>query len=237
MGKRFIGIDFDDRCVRVAILSEEKGQITPISVDKRTFADTEELLQSLLELIGGERRLGDRVVAALPAREGFVRQLKFPFADPRKIAAALELELGAQLPVAIETCTSDFQQPLADSDGSWSVTAAAVRTDVVRDFLLPYDTAGFVFSILDLAPFAYAAGLAGLFPDGLLVIVAGLFVGGVASTWLSQLLTGVVPEAPPVSAPGLALVALVLAGAALVAAYVPTRRATAIAALDALRHE
>jgi general secretion pathway protein L len=170
MGKRFIGIDFDDRCVRVAILSEEKGQITPISVDKRAFADTEELLQCLPELIG-ERRLGDRVATALPAREGFVRELKFPFAEPRKIAAALDLELGAQLPVAIETCTSDFQQPLADSDGSWNVTAAAVRTEVVRDFLLPYDTAGFVLSILDLVPFAYAAGLADLFPNGLLVSV------------------------------------------------------------------
>jgi general secretion pathway protein L len=202
MGKRFIGIDFDDRCVRVAILSEEKGQITPISVDKRTFADTEELLQSLPELIGGERRLGDRVAAALPAREGFVRQLKFPFADPRKIAAALELELGAQLPVAIETCTSDFQQPLADSDGSWSVTAAAVRTDVVRDFLLPYDTAGFVFSILDLAPFAYAAGLADLFPDGLLVIVAEQAItmalqqhGGVVSYRLLPVAAGLAEEA------------------------------------------
>ena len=76
-----------------------------------------------------------------------------------------------------------------------------------------------------------------MFREGLLVIAAGLFAGGVASTWLSQLLTGVVPEAPPVSASVMALVALVLAGAALVAAYVPTRRATAIAAVDALRHE
>lgn len=171
MGKRFIGIDFDDRCVRIAILTEEKGRIIPVSVDKRSFAGEEELLQSLPELIGGEKRLGDRLAAALPAREGFIRQLKFPFADPRKIAAALELELGAQLPVAVETCTSDFQQPLADDAGSWNVTAAAVRTDVVRDFLAPLDAAGFVLSILDLAPFAYAAGLAELFPDGLLVTV------------------------------------------------------------------
>ena len=171
MGKRFIGIDFDDHCVRVAIFSEEKGGIIPISVGKRSFAGTEELLQCLPELLGGVKRLGDRVAAALPARDGFVRQLKFPFADARKIAAALELELGAQLPVAIESCTSDFQQPLADGDNSWNVTAAAVRTDIVRDFLTPYDTAGFVISILDLAPFAYAAGLAELFPDGLLVIV------------------------------------------------------------------
>lgn len=171
MGKRFIGIEFDDRCVRVAILSEEKGRISLVSADKRSVADTEELLQCLPELLGGERRLGDRLAAALPAREGFIRQLKFPFAEPRKIAAALELELGAQLPVAIESCTSDFQQPFAVSDGSWDVMAAAVRTDVIQDFLAPLDSAGFVLSILDLEPFAYAAGLAELFPGGLLVSV------------------------------------------------------------------
>lgn len=202
MGKRFIGIDFDDRCVRVAILTEEKGRIIPVSVDKRSFAGDEELLQSLPGLIGGEKRLGDRLAAALPAREGFVRQLKFPFADPRKIAAALELELGAQLPVAIETCTSDFQQPLADGDGSWSVTAAAVRTDAVRDFLAPLDSAGFVLSILDLAPFASAAGLAELFPDGLLVTVreesitiALLQDGRVASYRLLLVAAGLAEEA------------------------------------------
>lgn len=171
MGKRLIGIDIDKLCVRVAILDEDKGRITPVSVDKRTFADEEELLRFLPELIGGERRLGDRLAAALPARDGFVRQLVFPFADPRKIAAALELELGAQLPVAVESCTSDFQQPVAEGEGSWRVTAAAVRTDVVRDFLAPLDAAGLILSILDMAPFAYAAGLADQFADGLLLTV------------------------------------------------------------------
>lgn len=169
MGKRFIGIDFDDHSVRVAILTEEKGRIIPVSVDKRSFSSEEELLQSLPELIGGEKRLGDRLAAALPAREGFVRQLTFPFADSRKIAAALDLELGAQLPVAIENCTSDFQQPLPEGENSWKVTAAAVRTDVIRNYLAPLDSAGFVLSILDLAPFGQAAGLAELFPDGLLI--------------------------------------------------------------------
>jgi general secretion pathway protein L len=202
MGKRFIGIDFDDRCVRVAILTEEKGRVSAVSVDQRSFAGEEELLQCLPELLGGERRLGDRLAAALPARDGFVRQLKFPFAEPRKIAATLDLELGAQLPVAIESCTSDFQQPLADGEGSWNVTAAAVRTDVVRDFLAPLDSAGFVISILDLDPFAYAAGLAEMFPAGLLVTVkeqsitvALLQNGRVASYRLLPVAAGLAEEA------------------------------------------
>src|SRR5690606_10555789 len=61
--------------------------------------------------------------------------------------------------------------PLLEGDNSWMVTAAAVRTDVIRNFLAPLDSAGFVLSILDLAPFGQAAGLAELFPDGLLINV------------------------------------------------------------------
>jgi general secretion pathway protein L len=171
MAKRLFGIDIDSRFLRAVVAHEDKGKTTLVAATRIPYAGQEELLAALGGLMGGERRLGDRVAAALPARDGFVRQLTFPFADPRKIAAALELELGAQLPVAIETCTSDFQQPVADGAGGWNVTAAAVRTEVVREFLESFDTAGFVISILDLTPFAYAAGLAELFSDGLLVTV------------------------------------------------------------------
>ena len=76
MGKRYIGIDLDDRNVRVAVLAEEKGGILPVSIGSHTFAGAEELPQSLQELLGGERRLGDRSAAALPARDGFVRHIK-----------------------------------------------------------------------------------------------------------------------------------------------------------------
>lgn len=167
MGKRFIGIDLDDRAVRVAILTEEKGGIVPVSVETRSYAGPEELLQLLPELTG-EKHLGDRAAAALPPRQGFVRQLTFPFADPSKIAAALELELGAQLPVAIETCTCDFLQPVATGAGGWQVTAAAARTEAVGEFLAPFDAAGVALSVLDLAPYGWAAGLGELFADGLL---------------------------------------------------------------------
>jgi general secretion pathway protein L len=171
MAKRLFGIDIDSRFLRAVVALEDKGKTTLVAATKVPYAGQDELLAAIGELMGGERRLGDRVAAALPARDGFVRQLKFPFADERKIAAALELELGAQLPVAIESCTSDFQQPVTDGEGGWNVTAAAVRTEVVRDFLEPLDTAGFVISILDLAPFAFAAGLAEQFSEGLLVSV------------------------------------------------------------------
>jgi len=171
MARRLFGIDIDSHFLRAVVAHEDKGKTTLEAAKKISFADQEELLTALRDLFGGEKRLGDRVVAALPAREGFVRQLNFPFADSRKIAAALDLELGSQLPVAMEECTSDFQQPVDGGDGTWKVTAAAVRTNAVRDLLTPFDNAFLTISILDLAPFAHAAGLAEFFPEGLLATV------------------------------------------------------------------
>lgn len=73
--------------------------------------------------------------------------------------------------------------------------------------------------------------------DGALVIVAGLALGVLAATWLSQLITGMLHDAPPVTAGALAGVGALLAASALLAAYLPTRRATRIAAVEALRQQ
>ena len=73
--------------------------------------------------------------------------------------------------------------------------------------------------------------------DGAVVTVAGLGLGVLAATWLSQLITGVVHDAPPVTPGALAGVAALLAASALLAAYLPTRRATRITAVEALRRE
>jgi ABC-type antimicrobial peptide transport system permease subunit len=73
--------------------------------------------------------------------------------------------------------------------------------------------------------------------DGALVIVAGLALGVLAATWLSQLITGMLHDAPPVTAGALLGVGALLAASALLAAYLPTRRATRIAAVEALRQQ
>jgi hypothetical protein len=111
MAKRLFGIDIDSRFLRAVVAHEDKGKTTLVAATRISYASQEELLAALGELMGGERRLGDRVAAALPARDGFVRQLKFPFADPRKIAAAFELDWGRSCRSPSRP-TSDFQQPV-----------------------------------------------------------------------------------------------------------------------------
>jgi general secretion pathway protein L len=166
--KRLIGIDIDRSRVRVAIAHEEKGAAKLVSLAEKNFQGPEEFLPALEEALGGERHFGDRLAAALPAGDGFVRHLKCPFADPRKIEAALDFELSTQLPVAMEECLSAFRKPVPDGEEGFQVTAAAVRAERLQTYLEPFDRGAVPLQTLDLAPFAFAAGLKEQVSDGVL---------------------------------------------------------------------
>lgn len=71
--------------------------------------------------------------------------------------------------------------------------------------------------------------------DAVIVTGSGVALGLVASMWLAQTLTGMLHEVQPTNPAALAAVATLLASVALLAAYVPARRATLVNAVDALR--
>ncbi len=169
MEKRQIGIDIDRQHVRVAIISQDREAL--IATGKCAYDGPEQLGSALRELIGDTRIFGDRVAAAIPAIEGFVRRLIFPFADPRKIEPALRFELAGQLPVAIAEFTTDFQAPRATAEGQHRVTAAAVRTAYLEEYLQAFDASGINLHVLDLAPFAFVRGLREHCPECLLAHV------------------------------------------------------------------
>jgi ABC-type antimicrobial peptide transport system permease subunit len=64
-------------------------------------------------------------------------------------------------------------------------------------------------------------------------IALGLPVAWAASRWVKSMLFGLTPTDPAT----IVSAALVLAGAALVAAYLPARRASRVDPMTALRHE
>ena len=71
--------------------------------------------------------------------------------------------------------------------------------------------------------------------DGLIVTASGVMLGLIASVWLAQTLTGLLHEVQPTNPVALATVAAVLSSVALLAAYLPARRATRVNAVEALR--
>jgi putative ABC transport system permease protein len=73
--------------------------------------------------------------------------------------------------------------------------------------------------------------------DSVIVVAAGLTAGIGLAFALSRALAGAVHELRSVDLAALAPVAILLAASALVAAYLPARRATRVSALEALRHD
>ena len=73
--------------------------------------------------------------------------------------------------------------------------------------------------------------------DGVLVVLGGLGAGLIGAIWIAQSLSSLLFAVSPADPAALASVAAVLSVAGLIAAYVPTRRATRVNAIDALRVE
>lgn len=173
MAKRYIGVDIDANQLRVALAEDQQGQPVLLSTAARSFAELGELPAALREILGEPRRLSDRAAAALPAREAYVRWLQLPFAEPGKVEAALPFELSAQLPVAVEECATAFRKPLPLEAGGFRLTAAAARTTTLAPLLESLDDGAEPLHIVDLAPFAYAAGLRRHITDALLLSATG----------------------------------------------------------------
>ncbi|HEX7061719.1 MAG TPA: hypothetical protein VF200_07090 [Woeseiaceae bacterium] len=70
-----------------------------------------------------------------------------------------------------------------------------------------------------------------------MLALAGIFVGLLAAVGLPRFLAGMLYEVSTLEPVTFAAVALLLAGMALLASYLPARRATQVAPLEALRHD
>jgi putative ABC transport system permease protein len=73
--------------------------------------------------------------------------------------------------------------------------------------------------------------------EGAIMALVGLVVGGVAAIPLSKLLEGLLFGVEPADPPTIALSAILLVGVALVASWIPARRATAVDPIAALRSD
>jgi ABC-type antimicrobial peptide transport system permease subunit len=76
-----------------------------------------------------------------------------------------------------------------------------------------------------------------VFRDGLRLTLAGMAIGGAAAALLTRLMRNLLFEIRPLDVPAFALASLALSAIALLAGYIPARRATRIDPLTALRQE
>ncbi|KIH75830.1 general secretion pathway protein L [Geoalkalibacter ferrihydriticus] len=157
MAKKFIGIDIEKGTLRAVTAEMTKtGPVLTAATLRPLAADESDLSQALSEILG-DLAFGDRVATCLPAVGSFFRTLEFPFSDPKKIAAALPLELAGQVPNG-EDLEFDFLAA-RPQDGQFSIAAAAVKKSAAAAMAEKFQEAGHPLHLLDLAPFAWVAGL------------------------------------------------------------------------------
>lgn len=172
MANRLIGVELGAQSARIAVLRRDQGGIAVLALEERSGEDPAALIRAVAARPDGTFSLSDRLAAAMPAGQAYVRTLELPFRDRRKIKAAAPFDLAAQIPVAIETCTTALLWPRSATDRG-AVVAAAVPTAAISGLLDPFDEGKVPLHILDLMPFALLGGISDRLGDGILICTTG----------------------------------------------------------------
>ena len=188
MAKRFFGLDISPRCTYLAVLDYDRGELSKIQLLESHRQDLSAQLAELTENLDGDFKIGDRLAAALPAKSAYVRELKFPFSETKKILAALPFTISAQIPVAIEDCATAALPNMVKTEEQTLVTAAAVPKRFVQEILTETEDFGMPLHTLDLQPYALLYGLEEQITDGILVAATS------QETTISRLSQGTLAE-------------------------------------------
>lgn len=170
MARLFIGIDIDAGNLRMVSLAENGGDLQPVALTQRQLAPGADVAEVVESIASGWEASGARMALALPAAKCLARHLVFPFADRRKIAAAVPLELDSRLPADLDTCFVTAMAPVAHEERFHTV-GLAVPHDLISSTLEPFDQRLLPLRLLGVAPFAYSGLLRGKDESGILLCV------------------------------------------------------------------
>jgi general secretion pathway protein L len=171
MTKRLVGIEITAQCIRMAIFTGEKENPTLERLVERAIDDDSVISKLLLEMLESPPGFADRFCCTLPTTDGFVRRLNFPFSDVRKIEAAAQMEMAAQLPTDISEHIVAITPPKNDEQGGVVTTAVTAARERIEAALQPFEEINLPLHVLGMSPYSEACGLQSWFSDGLLVQV------------------------------------------------------------------
>lgn len=153
MARTYIGVDVDRTRLHMVCLEKGPDGLLVKAIANRAIEGSDHAAEAVSEIVREWEVATPRIAAALPSDRLLSRLVVFPFEDPRKVAAAVPFELGAQLPVDLgEHLTVAVP---AGRDGElYRQHALAVPEADVEQFLAPFDAQQLPLKILDLFPFA-----------------------------------------------------------------------------------
>ncbi|MEJ2233665.1 MAG: pilus assembly protein PilM [Syntrophobacterales bacterium] len=138
MPEKILGIDIAGSGIKVVQVTSgfRTSQVSGYAKAKLPAdADPSQVASSLADLIAEENLESDRYRVALGTHEAFLRRLRFPFSNQRKISQVIQFEMEPDLPLALDKVQVDFVTTESRQAGSQGVLAAALPR-VVLDPLL-----------------------------------------------------------------------------------------------------
>jgi len=138
MPEKILGIDIGGSGIKVVQVTRDfrTSQVSGYARARLPAdADPSQVASTLADLIAEENLESDRYRVALGTHEAFLRRLRFPFSNQRKISQVIQFEMEPDLPLALAKVQVDFVITEARQAGSQGVLAAALPR-IVLDPLL-----------------------------------------------------------------------------------------------------
>jgi general secretion pathway protein L len=170
MAKTYIGVDVDLSRLHIVCLEQGQDGLFVRAIASREIDGIVSAADVVMEIIQDWSVSTTRLAAALPSDRLLSRMVTFPFSDSRKIAAAVPLELAAQLPVDLDNYHTTAILSGRDGDRTHSFALAVPDVDV-EQFLTPFDRQQLPLRVLEVAPFTDIHLLSKETPDAVLVTI------------------------------------------------------------------
>src|SRR2546429_615430 len=112
--------------------------------------------QALHTLLDPLRLHGDTILVALPAHSAVLRNLTFPFKEPRRIYQVLKTTLDEHIPFEPEEVVADFHPLPSESKSAAQLLAVGMPEEVITTALELLQEVGLEPTVLDLDVFGLA---------------------------------------------------------------------------------
>jgi general secretion pathway protein L len=170
MARTYIGVDIDQSRLHVVCMEQGAKELSVREIASQEIEGIDQAAEAVAQIVQDWGLSTMRMAAALPPNHILSRAVTFPFSDPRKIAAAVPLELTAQLPIDLDSYVTTSFPAGRDGDLYRSFALAVPRAEV-EQFLSPFDRHQLPLRVLDIAPFSDLLLLPTETPDAILVTI------------------------------------------------------------------
>jgi Tfp pilus assembly PilM family ATPase/Tfp pilus assembly protein PilN len=163
MPKHVLGIALDSNSITLvrltgSIKSYEVTLATQYSLPRHDELQTQEALrrEALQALLAMLRLHGDTILVALPAHNAVLRNLTFPFKDPRRIYQTLKFSLDEHMPFEPEEIVADFHPLPSGNTPEARLLVAGMPEEAIAHALALLKGVGLDPTVLDLDVFGLA---------------------------------------------------------------------------------